>query len=103
MSLLERGMASIRFSSVNLLLEAKNDDLFDALLESINCIIIFAEVKEGEEIEVLMNFFNGIRKVSSKHINVSIYNLPNTTLLEKIVINYEVTIQYKNTGSIYSS
>ena len=100
-------MASTRFSSVNTLLEAKDDNIFETLLESLNCIRIFAEIKDGKEIEVLMNFLNGqgrrdntgIRKISSKHIHVNIDNLPNTTLLEKIVINYEVAIHYQNTGS----
>ena len=55
------------------------------------CIRIITKVRDNNDIAMLMDFMNGLRKVASKHLIVKIQTLLNTTLLEKISINYEVT------------
>ena len=97
------GTAMIRFSSVDSLQEAKADKAFVTIVvESVNCIKLFSRVKESNEIAVLMDFLNGLRKVASKHLVVQFQKLPNTTLLEKISINFEVNILETKTGSTHS-
>ena len=91
----------MRFSNVDLLYKAKYEDTFSNIIKSQTCIKILANVKETNEILVLMEFMNTIRKVSSKHIVVKIHKgggTLNTTLLEQISINYEVNIHGRNTG-----
>ena len=96
------GTAMIRFSSVDSLQEAKADKAFVTIVEYVNCIKLFSRVKESNEIAVLMDFLNGLRKVASKHLVVQFQKLPNTTLLEKISINFEVNILETKTGSTHS-
>ena len=96
------GTAGIRFSSVDLLQEANYEDTFSIMMELLTCIKIVANVRNTNEILVLMEFMNGIRKVSIKHIVVKIQkggeSTLNTTLLEQISINYDVNIHGRNAG-----
>ena len=97
------GNGRIKFSSVDSLLqEARYDKAFATMVESLTCIKLFARVRESIEIALLMDFMNGLRKVSSKHLVVKSKKLLNTTLLEQISINYEVNINEENTGSTNS-
>ena len=93
------GSVGIRFSTVDSLQEVKHDNTFATLGESLKCIKIHARVRENTEIAVLVDFMNGLRKIASKHLVVNILKPLNTTLLEKILINYEVTIHEENSGS----
>ena len=94
------GSVGIRFSTVDSLQEVKHDNAFATLGESLKCIKIHARVRENTEIAVLVDFMNGLRKIASKHLVVNILKPLNTTLLEKILINYVVTIHEENSGSI---
>ena len=96
------GTAMVKFSSVDSLQEAKDDKAFATIVGSVNCIKLFARVKESNEIAVLMDFMNRLRKVASKHLVIQFQKLLNTTLLEKISINYEVNIHERKTGSTHS-
>ena len=93
------GTVGIRFSTIDSLKDVKHNKALATLVKSINCIKIHARVRENTNIAELMDFMNGIRKISSKHLVVNILKPLNTTLLEKIIINYEVTIREENTGS----
>ena len=84
---------------VDALQEAKDNIYFSNMVDSVSCIKMIAKVRDNKDISVLMDFMNGLRKVASKHLFVKMQTLLNTTLLEKISINYEVTIHEGDTGS----
>ena len=96
--LLEMGAVRIRFFSVDSLKKAKDDKRFVTMVESLNCIKVIANVRASNEIVVLMEFMNSLRKVSAKHIIIKIPKLTNIALLEQISINYEVNMHEGNTG-----
>ena len=88
----------MRFTSVDTLQEAK-DNIITNMVDSLTCIKLIAKVRDNNDIAVLMDFMNGLRKVASKHLIVNIQTLLNTSLLEKKSTNYEVTIHEGVTGS----
>ena len=95
----EVGTVGMRFTSVDALQEAKDNIYFSNMVGFVSCIKIIAKVRDNKDIAVLIDFMNGLRKVASKHLIVKMQTLLNTTLLEKISINYEVTIHEGDTGS----
>ena len=45
-----------------------------------------------------MEFMNGLRKVASKKLVINVQNKANTTMLQNMIINYEVNIFGENAG-----
>ena len=64
----------------SLLQEERYDKAFATMVESLTCIKMFAMVRESIEIALLMDFMNGLRKVSSKHLVVRSKKLQNTIM-----------------------
>ena len=98
----EVGTVGMRFTSVDALQEAKDNIYFSNMVDSVSCIKMIAKVRDNKDIAVLMDLMNGLRKVASKHLIVKMQTLLNTTLLEKISINFEVNILETKTGSTHS-
>ena len=106
------GITNLWFSDVNQLLRIKREVNFIRMLQNIACLKIVAHVTESHEIALLMEFLNGetmqsntnqqrngMRKISRKELLVYITHL-NTTVLNGIMINYNVVIHHENRGEI---
>ena len=104
------GFTNLWFSHVNHLLKMKGEVNFIHMLQNIACLKIVAHVSESHEIALLMEFLNGetmqsnknqqrngMRKISRKELLVYITHL-NTTVLNGIMINYNVVIHHENRG-----
>ena len=104
------GITNLWFSDVNQLLRIKREVNFIRMLQNIACLKIVAHVTESHEIALLMEFLNGenmmsenhqqrngMRKISRKELLVHITHL-NTTVLNRIMIHYNVVIHHGNRG-----
>lgn len=92
----------MRFSNENSLQELRHYKAFELLEKFLNCIKLFAMVRDSNDVIGLMEFMNRLQKVASKKLIVNVQNRTNTTTLENIMINYEVNIIGEKAGLFIS-
>ena len=94
------GRGTIKFQSVQNLLQEKDDEKFRSLTARMSCLMTIAEMRRESEVSKLIDIINEL-KMAQKYLIVFVDTL-NITLLHKQTINFNVIINHRKSGMTFS-